>query len=54
MTVGVGTIFSKDDVSFCVDFFEETERERPLLDENLERRLVNRAPILPTFFKSGA
>ena len=54
MTVVLEMIFSKDDVSFCVDHFEETERKRVFLDETLERRLVKRAPIRPAFFKSGA
>ena len=48
-------IFSKDDVSFCVDLFEEMELEKLFLGrENTERRLVNKVPILPAFFKSGA
>lgn len=47
-------IFSKDDVWFCVDLFEEKELEKLFLgSENTERRLVKTVAILPVFCKSG-
>ena len=53
--VGSVVILSEEDVSFCSDYFEDTERDQAFLGiENTERRLVKIDPRLPPFFRSGA
>lgn len=44
-----------DDAPFCIDGFEEEERQRSFLEsEKRERMLMTNGPRLPAFFKSGA
>ena len=39
MTVGLDMILSKDDVSFGMDRYEETERERVILESGNRERI---------------
>lgn len=57
MDVGSEIILSDedDDAPFCIDCFEEAERERSFFEsENRERMPMTKGPRLPAFFKSGA
>lgn len=57
MELGSEIILSDDDddAPFCMDGFEEVERERSFREsENRERMPMTKGPRLPPFFKSGA
>lgn len=57
MDVGSEIILSDedDDAPFCIDCFEEAERERSFFEsENRERMPMTKGPRLLAFFKSGA
>ena len=55
MTVGLDIFLFKDDVSFRMDCFEETERERVFLETgNRERRPVTKGQRAAPFFNCGA